>query len=669
MANLSNINGKFVVEQTTGYVGVGTTDPSYPIEVLNASAEIALNASGGSIYRLRSDSTDSFRINKNGVGDRLVIAGGGDVGIGISAPTTKLHIGGTAPGDSIIRQDSTVSGTNWEIGERAAGKWQIFEDDGDTIVATFMSTGNVGIGTTSPSSRLTVNKTKSGTDVENYDLIRLGLLGTGAVGDSSTIGWFSTSGTKTAGIEGISGLDNILYGELAFHVRRYTTDAYDEVMRINNRGNVGIGTDSPGARIDIKGVSGSPATSGTTQNGILRIQNNGNNNTLDIGQITSTPYGTWLQAADKSDLNPTYTYPILLNPLGGNVGIGTASPNAKLEIFGGGNTLRMDSAGNTAKTFLMRNVNTAIAEIKTDGNLDINIEDAGRTMRFLNGNIERIKINDAGNVFISTPITNAFYGISLTYNSSNTADFTVNQATGQIKIGGVATGYFPTFYSSGTERMRITTGGQVQVGYYNTARGGANTTFMTGKSGTTYLELNGGDTSGEGGLLFADGSGGNYGLINYSHVSDIMQFYTASAERMRITSGGNIKINSTGTGDGFAYEQTITVKKTLGNNGVAIPVVYVGHTHAVQVTVVLFQSTGVGASGTGQSSTFYGAANTGMVAVQGSGAVSGITLAYLNTNPAGQDYVLTITPTFTSGNPPIAYVTVRGQSDQTMSAY
>jgi len=669
MANLSNINGKFVVEQTTGYVGVGTTDPSYPIEVLNASAEIALNASGGSIYRLKSDSTDYFRINKNGVGDRLVIAGGGDVGIGISAPTTKLHIGGTAPGDSIIRQDSTVSGTNWEIGERAAGKWQIFEDDGDTIVATFMSTGNVGIGTTSPSSRLTVNKTKSGTDVENYDLIRLGLLGTGAVGDSSTIGWFSTSGTKTAGIEGISGLDNILYGELAFHVRRYTTDAYDEVMRINNRGNVGIGTDSPGARIDIKGVSGSPATSGTTQNGILRIQNNGNNNTLDVGQITSSPYGTWLQAADKSDLNPTYTYPILLNPLGGNVGIGTASPNAKLEIFGGGNTLRMDSAGNTAKTFLMRNVNTAIAEIKTDGNLDINIEDAGRTMRFLNGNIERIKINDAGNVFISTPIVNAFYGISLTYNNTNTADFTVNQATGQIKIGGVATGYFPTFYSSGTERMRITTGGQVQVGYYNTARGGANTTFMTGKSGTTYLELNGGDTSGEGGLLFADGSGGNYGLINYSHVSDIMQFYTASAERMRITSGGNIKINSTGTGDGFAYEQTITVKKTLGNNGVAIPVVYVGHTHAVQVTVVLFQSTGVGASGTGQSSTFYGAANTGMVAVQGSGAVSGITLAYLNTNPAGQDYVLTITPTFTSGNPPIAYVTVRGQSDQTMSAY
>jgi hypothetical protein len=78
MANLSSINGKFVVEQTTGYVGVGTTDPSYPIEVLNASAEIALNASGGSIYRVQSDSASNFIIRKEGVGDRLVINSAGN---------------------------------------------------------------------------------------------------------------------------------------------------------------------------------------------------------------------------------------------------------------------------------------------------------------------------------------------------------------------------------------------------------------------------------------------------------------------------------------------------------------------------------------------------------------------------------------------------------------
>ena len=78
MANLSNINGKFVVEQTTGYVGVGTTDPNFLIEAAGANSEIALNSTSGSIYRVRSTSSDAFIITKNGVGDRLVIDGAGN---------------------------------------------------------------------------------------------------------------------------------------------------------------------------------------------------------------------------------------------------------------------------------------------------------------------------------------------------------------------------------------------------------------------------------------------------------------------------------------------------------------------------------------------------------------------------------------------------------------
>ena len=96
MANLSNINGKFVVEQTTGYVGVGTTDPNYPIEVLNASAEIALNASGGSIYRLRSDSASNFIIRKEGVGDRLVINSAGNATFAGNVTTANLFLGSSS---------------------------------------------------------------------------------------------------------------------------------------------------------------------------------------------------------------------------------------------------------------------------------------------------------------------------------------------------------------------------------------------------------------------------------------------------------------------------------------------------------------------------------------------------------------------------------------------
>jgi hypothetical protein len=103
----------------------------------------------GDHLKLMSAANGGLYYEENGTA-RLSIASGGKVGIGTASPSTKLHLGGTAPGDSIIRQDSTSSGTNWEIGERVAGKWQIFEDDGDKIVATFQSNGNVGIGTSAP---------------------------------------------------------------------------------------------------------------------------------------------------------------------------------------------------------------------------------------------------------------------------------------------------------------------------------------------------------------------------------------------------------------------------------------------------------------------------------------------------------------------------------------
>ena len=92
MANLSNINNKFVVEQTTGYVGIGTTDPNFLIEAAGTNSEIALNSTSASIYRVRSTSNDEFIITKNGVADRLVISGGGNVGIGTSSPSSMLHL-------------------------------------------------------------------------------------------------------------------------------------------------------------------------------------------------------------------------------------------------------------------------------------------------------------------------------------------------------------------------------------------------------------------------------------------------------------------------------------------------------------------------------------------------------------------------------------------------
>ena len=171
---------KFFWDASAESLGIGTSSPAYSLDVsTNAVLTSRIQSSAGeTILEIDNTNTNGRRYmiisggnggslsgGKFGVFDatagatRLAIDPSGNVGIGTSSPSTKLHLGGTAPLDSIIRQDSTVSGTNWEIGEREAGKWQIFEDDSDSVVATFTSSGRVGIGTSSPSSQLHISST------------------------------------------------------------------------------------------------------------------------------------------------------------------------------------------------------------------------------------------------------------------------------------------------------------------------------------------------------------------------------------------------------------------------------------------------------------------------------------------------------------------------------
>jgi len=167
----------------------------------------------------------------------------------------------------------------------------------------------------------------------------------------------------------------------------------------------------------------------------------------------------------------------------GNVGIGTTNPGSKLEIFGGGNTLRMDSAGNTAKTFLMRNVNTAIAEIKTDGNLNINIEDASRTMRFLNGNTERMRINSQGQMWLGGSYTGSDIanGNTTYMNNLNAGSFSIlhrNSSDAYV--------HFNSYYTSSNTYVSKYSGRGFMLGY-NAA---ADTGFFFSKAPNTTAGQN-----------------------------------------------------------------------------------------------------------------------------------------------------------------------------------
>ena len=107
--------------------------------------------------------------------------------------------------------------------------------------------------------------------------------------------------------------------------------ANSDRLTISSSGNLGVGG-SPVLKLEVQGTASSPTPFGSAAvNGVVRIASGGTNPMLDIGSNSAAPYEMWLQAHVPAN---TYGTPISLQPLGGNVGIGTNSPDEKLSVDG-----------------------------------------------------------------------------------------------------------------------------------------------------------------------------------------------------------------------------------------------------------------------------------------------------------------------------------------------
>ena len=155
--------------------------------------------------------------------------------------TTPLIIGGTAVGSKVTYKSTTGAGTAAGIAHQFVGG-----TDGATVAATILNNGNVGIGMTSPQAKLHVGSGSIALDIgANNGLFQtalihhandnVGSLGLGINEGGGATGFFANNKDD--------GTYNSQY--LTFVTAQGGVSIATERMRITETGNVGIGTTSP----------------------------------------------------------------------------------------------------------------------------------------------------------------------------------------------------------------------------------------------------------------------------------------------------------------------------------------------------------------------------------------------------------------------------------------
>ena len=182
----------------------------------------------------------------------------------------------------------------------------------------------IGIGTNVPNRQLTVSKADSATNFGSHTGPVIAITQTNTTVNNQASLLFQSGNGAVAEITSKITNHSSNYGDLLFGTR--SAGGYTAKMAILSGGNVGIGTDDPTSPLTIKSNSTSSSSSGLT------IQASGNTN--DIFQLgEKSTDGSRLQMLDAgvvkialySDGTDNY-----INA--GNVGIGTVSPGARLDV-------------------------------------------------------------------------------------------------------------------------------------------------------------------------------------------------------------------------------------------------------------------------------------------------------------------------------------------------
>jgi hypothetical protein len=253
------------------------------------------------------------------------------------------------------------------------------------------SDGNVGIGTNNPDARLHLEEPSDISATTRLFHTENGFTG-------GSVGHFEIVEKKTGAGTGWSDftlrlqrrVDTTEQGYIEFNPSGSTGDygiafgnsgggGPGEIMRIvGQSGNVGIGTTSPGASLEVHGPDLTGEAAGTTSlisrhvsglDGVLNIFGvAAGNGEETLGLQTQIDNRAWASdIAAGWDTGSASRYNLLLQPYKGNVGIGTTNPSAKLQVGGNAETApqylwirgnRVNEAGDIAGIHFYNSLNS-----------------------------------------------------------------------------------------------------------------------------------------------------------------------------------------------------------------------------------------------------------------------------------------------------------------------
>jgi hypothetical protein len=323
---------------TAGYIGIGTTTPSYPLDVngsvafgasinsgngsnvgdvnlelgslrtASGNAYVDLHSTAGSDFDFRiirsaglngnallsNAGTGTFSLSANGVSRLTIDGSSGNVGIGTTTPATKLEV--FASGEAMRIGDDTNANTYLGMAQITGNGPRAFfgynataygSDSGYAVIQGGPSKGigfSVGNGYTfggAPSLYITGSSSVGiGTTSPS------GKLTVASTSRSSyAVNMLDTDGSNSGGLYlSVSGAGVVLLNDDTGATK---VQIHGNGSSVLNGGNLGIGTSSPAAKLDLYGTAGSAdifAISSSSNSRILTVSANGN-----VGIGTSTP--------------------------------------------------------------------------------------------------------------------------------------------------------------------------------------------------------------------------------------------------------------------------------------------------------------------------------------------------------------------------------------------